>query len=52
MKTVVNEGAKRPLGMPQFKELTDGDLEAIRHFVRHQAAVTVDSLKEAKGPKN
>ncbi len=44
MKSIVNGGARMPLGMPQFKELSDGDLEAIRHFVRRQAAKTVNAL--------
>jgi quinohemoprotein ethanol dehydrogenase len=51
MKAVVNGGARVPLGMPQFKELSDEDLEAIRHFVRRQAAATVDSLKPEKVTK-
>jgi quinohemoprotein ethanol dehydrogenase len=45
MKAIVNGGARVPLGMPQFKELSDADLEAVRHFVRRQAALTVDALK-------
>jgi quinohemoprotein ethanol dehydrogenase len=48
MKAVVHGGARVPLGMPQFKELSDDDLEALRHFVRRQAAATVDALKPAK----
>ena len=51
MKAVVNGGARVPLGMPQFKELSDDDLEALRHFVRHRAAATVDALKPAKVSK-
>jgi hypothetical protein len=45
LKAVVNDGAKVSLGMPQFKEIGDADLEAIRHFIRHQAATTADALK-------
>ena len=39
------------MGMPQFKELSDDELEALRHFVRRQAAQTVDALKPAKVSK-
>ena len=45
MKSIVNGGGRRPLGMPQFNEVSDGDLEAIRHFVRRQAAATANTLK-------
>ena len=48
MKGVVSEGAKIPNGMPRFRELSDADLEAIRHFIRRQAETTVDALKAAK----
>jgi hypothetical protein len=51
MKAIVNGGERVALGMPQFKELSDDDLEALRHFVRHQAASTVDALKSAKASK-
>jgi len=34
---VVREGALSPRGMPQFAELTDAQLEALRHFVRQKA---------------
>jgi quinohemoprotein ethanol dehydrogenase len=50
-KAIVNGGARIPLGMPQFKELSDDDLEALRHFVRKQAAATADALKPAKVSK-
>jgi hypothetical protein len=38
--------ARVPLGMPQFKELSDDDLEALRYFIRKQA--TADALKPEK----
>jgi quinohemoprotein ethanol dehydrogenase len=34
---VVHNGALRPLGMPQFQELSTDDLENIRHYIRRQA---------------
>jgi quinohemoprotein ethanol dehydrogenase len=52
MKAIVLRGARVSLGMPQFKELSDDDLEALRHFVRKQAAATADALKPAKVSKN
>jgi quinohemoprotein ethanol dehydrogenase len=51
MKAIVLGGARVPLGMPQFKELSDVDLEALRHFVRRQAALTVDASKPTKVSK-
>jgi quinohemoprotein ethanol dehydrogenase len=51
MKAIVLGGGRVPLGMPQFKELSDGDLEAIRHFIRKQAAATADALKPEKVSK-
>ncbi len=44
MKGVVSEGAKIPNGMPRFPELSDADLEAIRHYLRRQAVETAGSL--------
>ena len=51
MKGVVHGGGRVSMGMPQFKELSDDELEALRHFVRRQAAQTVDALKPAKVSK-
>ena len=51
LKAIVLGGAPVPLGMPQFKELSDVDLEALRHFVRRQAALTVDASKPTKVSK-
>ena len=34
---VVRDGALAPRGMPQFAELSDGQLDALRHFVRQKA---------------
>ncbi len=34
---VVRDGALAPRGMPPFPELTDAQLEALRHFVRQEA---------------
>jgi quinohemoprotein ethanol dehydrogenase len=51
MKAVVNGGGRVPLGMPQFKDLSDGDLEAVRHFVRRQAAATANALKSPEAAK-
>jgi mono/diheme cytochrome c family protein len=38
MKSVVAGGAKVAMGMPRFAELEDADLEALRHYLRRQAA--------------
>ena len=38
LKAVVQQGAKMPLGMPRFTDLTDDDVDAIETFVRHRAA--------------
>jgi quinohemoprotein ethanol dehydrogenase len=51
LKAIVLGGARVPLGMPQFKELSDVDLEALRHFVRRQAALTLDASKPTKVSK-
>ena len=34
---IVRDGALVPRGMPRFEELTDQDLEAVRHYLRTQA---------------
>jgi quinohemoprotein ethanol dehydrogenase len=44
---VVRGGAKSSMGMPVFKELSDEDLTAIRHFIRQKARET-KSISEAK----
>ena len=36
-RTIVHDGALTASGMPQFSQIGDGELEAIRHFLRHQA---------------
>jgi len=36
-KEIVVGGSRRQQGMPQFKELTDADLNAIHHYIRRQA---------------
>ena len=39
-KDVVLNGAKRANGMPQFKELTDQDIDGLMHFIRLRARET------------
>ena len=36
-KEIVVGGSRRQQGMPQFKELTDADLNAMHHYIRRQA---------------
>lgn len=38
LKTIVQEGALQGNGMPIFKDLSDEELEALRHFVRKKAS--------------
>ena len=38
-KDVVVNGKLRANGMPEFSKLTDDQLEALRHFIRHKASV-------------
>lgn len=45
LKAVVVGGAKVPNGMPQYKEMSDADLEALQHFVRAQAIAGVKTLE-------
>ena len=33
-KSIVHDGIKMNMGMPVYDELTDDDLEALRHFIR------------------
>ncbi len=40
-RQVVREGALMHMGMPAFKEYTDTDLEALRHFIRLRAKETL-----------
>jgi quinohemoprotein ethanol dehydrogenase len=44
---VVRSGAKSNMGMPVFKELSDEDLNALRHFIRKKAREAVP-VKEEK----
>lgn len=37
LATVVRDGALQARGMPQFPELSDADLESIRHYLRSRA---------------
>ncbi|MGH8518693.1 MAG: c-type cytochrome, partial [Panacagrimonas sp.] len=41
LRAVVKDGAKVPLGMPRYTDMSDADLDALQHFVRRQAAATV-----------
>jgi hypothetical protein len=34
---VVFDGVLRSRGMPNFKDVTPGDLEAVQHFIRREA---------------
>ena len=34
---IVRDGLKVSMGMPPFKDLTDGELLALRHFIRKKA---------------
>ena len=34
---IVRDGALTQAGMPRFADLTDGELETLRHYVRQQA---------------
>jgi quinohemoprotein ethanol dehydrogenase len=35
--SVVRDGIKADMGMPAYKDLTDEDLKALRHFIKNQA---------------
>ena len=37
LRDVVVGGSRRTAGMPQFKELAEGDLKAIQHYIRQEA---------------
>src|SRR6185437_13742768 len=43
---VVRDGALSPRGMPRFAELTDAQLEALRHFVRQTARSDLTAARE------
>ncbi len=34
---VLRSGSRRPRGMPSYEQLSDGQLEALRHYIRQQA---------------
>jgi quinohemoprotein ethanol dehydrogenase len=38
---IVRGGALTDAGMPAFADLTDGELESLRHYVRRQAEVAL-----------
>jgi quinohemoprotein ethanol dehydrogenase len=44
---VVRDGALAPRGMPSFAELTDAQLEALRHFIRQKARSDLAPLSPA-----
>ena len=46
---VVREGARTPLGMPRYSELTDEQLLAIRHYIRSVAESTERETAERGG---
>ncbi|MBX9609911.1 MAG: PQQ-dependent dehydrogenase, methanol/ethanol family [Gammaproteobacteria bacterium] len=48
-KDVVVNGQRRPLGMPDFKQLDDHKLDTLRHFIRRQAGVP-QILNAAEAP--
>ncbi|HKY21303.1 MAG TPA: PQQ-dependent dehydrogenase, methanol/ethanol family [Vicinamibacterales bacterium] len=52
LKAVVVKGALRSRGMPQFAEITDDELDSLRHFIRSQAIATADGLKEVEKPNS
>ncbi len=52
-RQVVHEGALLPAGMPRFAELSAGDLEALRHYLRRRAvdsATPAASATHRQGP--
>jgi quinohemoprotein ethanol dehydrogenase len=46
---VVREGARTPLGMPRYSELTDEQLLALRHYIRSVAETTGQEMAERRG---
>ncbi len=44
MKAVVIKGGRVPMGMPQFTNITDEDLDALRQYIRSQAIATQNAL--------
>jgi quinohemoprotein ethanol dehydrogenase len=46
---VVREGARTPLGMPRYSELTDEQLLAIRHYIRSVTETTAQEMAETRG---
>jgi quinohemoprotein ethanol dehydrogenase len=43
---VVRGGAMEALGMPRFVELTNPELESLRHYIRYRARLTTRATKE------
>jgi len=39
--SVVRDGAKNKMGMPSYPDITDDELEALRHFIRKRAEETL-----------
>jgi quinohemoprotein ethanol dehydrogenase len=45
---VLHDGLLRERGMPQFEELSDGEVEDLRHYIRQRAR---ERLAPAPGQK-
>jgi quinohemoprotein ethanol dehydrogenase len=44
-REVVKNGAMLSKGMPKYEELTDDQLESLRHFIRQRARETMPGTK-------
>ena len=48
LKAVIHDGLKVANGMPRYKDMSDADLEALQHFVRKQAKLSMKTEAAAK----
>jgi quinohemoprotein ethanol dehydrogenase len=48
---VVRDGIKTEMGMPSFPEITDEQLESLRHFIREQAQATLPAYEQLMASK-
>jgi quinohemoprotein ethanol dehydrogenase len=50
-RDVLRSGSRRPRGMPSYEQLSDADLEALRHYIRQRAELALRQQAElARAP--
>jgi len=51
-KDIVKDGSRNALGMPAFPDMTDEQLEALQHYIRHRAKETLPDYEKLMKKKD